>query len=123
MLNLSVKNRKETSTRSTVFTEKLSNTEWVASETVVIIIDMWQKVELQQINERTNEMVPAMNSMLNSLRNKGVLIIHAPSEGIDFYTGQTARLNAENTASASNQKVMKEEGRDVAKYKLRKRSL
>ncbi|MCF6176973.1 MAG: hypothetical protein L3J71_14530 [Victivallaceae bacterium] len=102
MLNLSVRNRKETSTRSAVFTEKLSNTEWVASETVIIIIDMWQEVELQQINERTNEMVPLMNSMLNSLRNKGVLIIHAPSEGIDFYIGQTARLNAENTASASN---------------------
>jgi alpha-L-fucosidase len=65
----------------------LSNTveKWRPEETAIIVCDMWDKHWCEGASARVEELAPAMNEMLASAREKGVVIIHAPSECMDFY--------------------------------------
>lgn len=62
-----------------------------ARETTVVICDMWDKHWSQGATERIAEMAPRMNRVVQAARARGVQIIHAPSETLDFYTGAPAR--------------------------------
>jgi nicotinamidase-related amidase len=62
-----------------------------ARETAIVICDMWDKHWSRGATERVNEMAPRMNLVVQGARARGVQIIHAPSETIDFYTGTPAR--------------------------------
>jgi nicotinamidase-related amidase len=68
--------------------------EWKASETAIIVVDMWNKHWSWGATERVNIMAPRMNLVVKSARAKGVTIIHAPSDTMDFYKYHPARLNA-----------------------------
>ena len=59
--------------------------EWNPMETAVIICDMWDNHWCRGASERVAEMAPFMNTVVNSARQKGVLIIHAPSSCMDHY--------------------------------------
>ena len=47
---------------------------------------------------RIEELAPAINRFVRALRECGALIIHAPSDCMDFYRDTPARLRAFNTA-------------------------
>ncbi len=64
---------------------------WRPSETAIIIVDMWNKHWSWGATERVNIMAPRMNVVINTARDRGVQIIHAPSDTMDFYDGHPAR--------------------------------
>jgi len=62
-----------------------------ASETAIVICDMWDKHWSRGASERVDEMAPRMNEVIDCARRNGVQIIHAPSETMDFYAEAPAR--------------------------------
>ena len=64
---------------------------WQPSETAIIIVDMWNKHWSWGATERVDIMAPRMNAVINTARDRGIQIIHAPSDTMDFYDGHPAR--------------------------------
>lgn len=64
---------------------------WSTSETALIIVDMWDNHWSRGAVERVNILAPRINTVVQSARQQGIQIIHAPSDVVDFYDGYTAR--------------------------------
>src|SRR4051794_38694113 len=56
-----------------------------ASQTAIVICDMWDKHWCNGANTRGAAIAKRMEPVLQEARRKGVLIIHAPSECMDAY--------------------------------------
>ncbi len=84
---------------------KEENTAWKAKEIAIIICDMWDEHWCKGATKRVGEMAPKINELVEAARKKGVSIIHAPSDVIDYYEGIPQRDKLKNvtiTASASS---------------------
>jgi len=68
-----------------------TETTLLASETAVLLCDVWDKHWSRGATERVDEMAPRMNEVVKAVRAKGGTIIHAPSGTMDFYAGMPAR--------------------------------
>ena len=66
---------------------------WQVNETAIIVVDMWNEHWSWGATERVNIMAPRMNIVLQRARQRGVQIIHAPSDTIDFYKDHPARVS------------------------------
>lgn len=64
------------------------------AETAVIICDMWDRHWCKGATERVGELAPAINRFVTEARKKGMLIVHAPSDCMDFYKTSPARQRA-----------------------------
>lgn len=62
-----------------------------ASQTLIIICDMWDNHWSRGAAERVEAMAPRMNRVIQAARERGVRIIHAPSETMPFYDNSPAR--------------------------------
>ena len=62
-----------------------------ANKTAIIICDMWDNHWSRGAAERVDVMAPRMNQVIASARTNGVLIVHAPSDTLDFYQDAPAR--------------------------------
>ncbi len=80
------------------FEEVIEIENWEPEQTAFIIIDMWDAHWCPSLTERVTELAPFMNEVVKSARNKGVHIIHAPSDVIEFYAGHPGRIRAQNTS-------------------------
>ena len=65
--------------------------EVATSETAIIICDMWDQHWSRGAAERVAEMAPRLDSVVRVARQRGIQIIHAPSETMDFYLNTPAR--------------------------------
>ncbi|KPL13342.1 MAG: hypothetical protein AMS26_14800 [Bacteroides sp. SM23_62] len=65
--------------------------EWKAGETAIIICDMWDKHWCKGATKRVTEMAPFMNDVISMAREKGVQIVHAPSDCMEYYKDHPAR--------------------------------
>ncbi len=59
--------------------------EWQAAETAIIICDMWDDIYCKLAAQRIGVMAPTMNRVVSAARERGVMIIHAPSGTMDVY--------------------------------------
>ncbi|NPV09304.1 MAG: isochorismatase family protein [Anaerolineae bacterium] len=64
---------------------------WPAGQTAFVVVDMWDTHWSWGATERVNVLAPRMDAVLKAARKKGVLIVHAPSDTMDFYRGHPAR--------------------------------
>jgi nicotinamidase-related amidase len=71
-------------------------TNWDSRGTAAVICDMWDHHWCQGATARVAEMAPRMNQVITELRHRGVLIIHCPSETMDFYRNTPGRKLAED---------------------------
>ena len=62
-----------------------------AAETALVLCDVWDKHWCRGANERLARMLPRMNAVVKALREAGVLIVHAPSDTMNFYKDSPAR--------------------------------
>ena len=62
------------------------------SRAAVVVCDMWDKHWCRGANERVGRIVPRMVPVLDALRRSGVLVIHAPSDTMDFYRDAPQRM-------------------------------
>src|SRR5262245_29659223 len=58
---------------------------WNPKETAIIVCDMWDRHHCPTAEKRVVELAPRMNEVLNAARDRGVLIIHAPSSCMEPY--------------------------------------
>ena len=65
--------------------------EWNPGETAIIICDMWNEHWCKGATRRVAEMAPLMNDVVSIAREKGVLIVHAPSACMEYYKDHPAR--------------------------------
>lgn len=75
-----------------VWCQKRSETLWQAHKTGLILCDIWDRHWCRGACERLEAMLDRMNSVVETCRNEGVLIIHAPSGTMDYYADHPARL-------------------------------
>jgi nicotinamidase-related amidase len=61
------------------------------SETALVLCDVWDRHWCRGAEERLAELLPRMNDVVRSAREKGVLIVHAPSDTMGFYADSPAR--------------------------------
>ena len=69
---------------------------WEASKTAVVIVDMWDDHWCPNAAKRVAEMAKPMDQLLQLAREKGMLIIHAPSSTVNFYRDTPARKRAKD---------------------------
>lgn len=62
-----------------------------ASETALVLCDVWDNHWCRGSAERLDKMVPRMNEVVSAARAKGVLIAHAPSGTMERYADHPAR--------------------------------
>jgi type 1 glutamine amidotransferase/nicotinamidase-related amidase len=93
-LRLHARSRIETAKNSGRYHAVEKPLDWKASETAVVICDMWNEHWCQGATARVAEMAPRMNEFLKAARTKGVLIIHAPSDCLEFYKDTPQRRRA-----------------------------
>src|SRR5262249_30914919 len=67
---------------------------WVPEESAMIICDMWNDHWCKHAAARTSELAPKVDAFASRLRPYGVLIVHSPSDTMDFYTGTPQRNRA-----------------------------
>ena len=86
---------------------------WKASETAVIICDMWDRHWCSEATQRVAEMAPHLNESIQIARNKGMFIVHAPSGTLDFYKNHPARKLALNQKDKRIAKLLNEDKLDA----------
>ena len=84
-LKLSLRTRVETFKGSGVWDEVTVPHDLNGDETAVVICDMWDNHWCPTAAARCAELAKKMPPVLDALRARGVLVIHAPSECMDFY--------------------------------------
>jgi nicotinamidase-related amidase len=67
---------------------------WNASETAIIICDMWADHPCAMAAHRVDRMAPRMNDVVSQARDLGVAIVHSPSSGIHHYDDTPFRARA-----------------------------
>jgi nicotinamidase-related amidase len=75
--------------------EVATDAAWEPHSTAVVICDMWDKHWCKGATARVAEMAPRMNQVVTELRQRGVLIIHCPSDTMKFYEGTAGRKLAQ----------------------------
>lgn len=62
-----------------------------AEKTALILCDAWDQHWCRGATKRLNEMVGRLDAFLARMRGAGTLIVHAPSDTMDFYRDSPAR--------------------------------
>ena len=75
---------------------------WNPKETAIIVCDMWDLHHCYNAVQRAKEMAPTMDRVLKTARDKGAVIIHAPSSCMDAYKDHPARKHALEAARSKN---------------------
>jgi nicotinamidase-related amidase len=73
---------------------------WKPSETALIICDMWDKHWCDHSNARFGELAVALEQVVKDARSKGVKIVHAPSDCMDYYKDYPQRREAKKYRDA-----------------------
>lgn len=68
---------------------------WDPHQTAIIIVDMWNDHHCVSAARRVVEMAPHMNRVIHAARDRGVLIVHAPSGCSKYYQDTPVRKNIE----------------------------
>ncbi len=76
--------------------------QWNPSETAIIICDMWDRHWCQGASRRVAELAPQIDRVATIARDKGILIIHAPSDTIGHYGDYPGRKIAKDAPRAAN---------------------
>ncbi len=77
-----------------------TTTEYQPSKSALILCDMWDRHWCRGANERLAPIVEKARPLLNAARRNGMVIIHAPSDTMDFYRDAPQRRAALATPRA-----------------------
>lgn len=73
---------------------------WEPKKTALILCDVWDSHHCYRAVMRVNELVPRLEQTVKSMRDRGVTIIHAPSDCMKSYEGHPARQRAQKIAKS-----------------------
>jgi nicotinamidase-related amidase len=83
------------------FTVLERSAEWDPAKTALIMCDMWDDHWCKSAAQRVGEMAGPLNQAVKTARDRGVLVIHAPSTCTAFYEGTPQRKRAQNAPFSS----------------------
>jgi nicotinamidase-related amidase len=95
VLRLNLRERKADPNDKTKVTANERTVDWNVAETAIIVCDMWDNHHCQLAAQRVGALAPKMNQVLTAARDRGVMIIHAPSETMNRYAGTPYRARLE----------------------------
>src|SRR5439155_26289301 len=90
-LQLHLRSRVESSPGSGQWKEVTRVREFPARETAILICDMWDRHWCRSATRRCDTIAHQMAPVIEAARNRGVQIIHAPSDCMEFYKDTTQR--------------------------------
>ncbi|XZE44504.1 ThuA domain-containing protein [Pirellulaceae bacterium SH467] len=73
---------------------------WEPKKTALILCDVWDSHHCYRAVMRVNELVPRLEETVKSMRDRGVTVIHAPSDCMKSYEGHPSRQRAQKIAKA-----------------------
>lgn len=73
---------------------------WEPKKTALVICDMWDDHWCKGAARRVEELAGPMDKVIAAARQRGVLIIHAPSSTVDFYKETPQRKRAQEAKFA-----------------------
>ncbi len=94
---LRLRSRAEDPNRPGTFVVAEKAEAWDPSRTAVIVCDMWDAHHCLNAVRRGDEMAPTMDRVLKALRDRGVVVVHAPSSCMAAYDDHPARKHARQT--------------------------
>ncbi|MFD2077600.1 Nicotinamidase-related amidase [Actinopolymorpha cephalotaxi] len=65
-----------------------------AAQAALVLCDVWDRHWSRGAAERVEVLAPVIDQVARHLRSLGVLVVHAPSDTLDFYAGHPARQRA-----------------------------
>lgn len=75
---------------------------WPVARTAIIICDMWDTHTCAMSAQRVALMAPRMNQVVSAARSHGVMIIHSPSDTMQYYEGTPWRQRMKNAPTAAS---------------------
>ncbi|MGI8601472.1 MAG: ThuA domain-containing protein [Verrucomicrobiales bacterium] len=81
---------------------KATPVSWKVAETALIVCDFWDSHNCGNAAKRVNEMAPRLAEVVEQARQRGVFIIHAPSDCMKNYEDHPARKRAQEASKAAN---------------------
>lgn len=90
-INLTLRYQVETSEGSGRYHRLFRTESWKPEETAIIVCDVWDYHHCLNAVRRLEEFGPRLNEVLDDARNRGVTIIHSPSDCMPAYEGHAAR--------------------------------
>jgi nicotinamidase-related amidase len=97
---LNLRTREESPAASGQWQEQSTTRNIDPKRTAIVICDMWDKHWCRGATNRVNLLVPKMKPVLDAARKSGVLIIHAPSDTMDYYAAAPQRKRMMNLPPA-----------------------
>jgi nicotinamidase-related amidase len=95
-LKLNLRTRRETAPQSDRYHAVIQPTQWQPHDTAIVVCDMWDSHTCPNAATRVGQMAPRMNEVLKVARSQGVLIIHCPSNTMNFYKDHPGRKLAQS---------------------------
>lgn len=96
-LDLQLRYRQETSPGSGRHHTLTRDEAWNPRQTAIIVCDMWDLHHCRRAVLRETEFAPRLDALLKYARQRGVTIIHAPSDCMAHYAEHPARRRAMDT--------------------------
>lgn len=104
-LRVSVRKRVPVVSKPGSFTLVNEQQQWDPAQTAIIICDMWDQHWCKSATARVGELAPHINQVLNIARSRGVLIVHSPSETMDYYKDYPGRKLAQKYAQPGKEEL------------------
>jgi nicotinamidase-related amidase/type 1 glutamine amidotransferase len=101
-LSLKLRYQSETSPDSGRYHRLVRDEAWSPQETALIVCDVWDLHHSINAVRRVEELAPRLNAVVKDARDRGVTIIHAPSDCMDSYVESPARKRAIDTPKAKS---------------------
>ncbi|HVR87705.1 MAG TPA: protein-signal peptide and transmembrane prediction, partial [Planctomycetota bacterium] len=89
---------------------------WKPAETAFIVCDMWDDHWCKGAARRVAELAVPMNRLLKAARDRGCLILHAPSSTVAFYKDTPARKRAQEAPFAPSPAPLSKDDRWGTKW-------
>ena len=105
-LLLRLRSRMETAQGSGVWQETIRQEKVPAAQAAILVCDLWNQHWCRGATERCDVLAARMGPVLEAARARGLRIIHAPSETMDFYADGPQRRRMEAVKPVEPPKVL-----------------
>ena len=96
-LKLQLRSRVQVFKGSDQTEEVFLSKEFNPKETALILCDVWDQHWCKKATERCDVLAKKMDAVVKFARSKGIFVIHAPSDCMDFYKSSPARLRMKDS--------------------------
>jgi len=101
-LQLQLREQLETGPGTGNYHTRLSSESWKAAETAMIVCDVWDYHHCLNAVRRLKQFGPRLNRVLSEARDRGVTVIHSPSDCMNAYARHPARRRAQMAPRAAS---------------------